>query len=72
MFIIIGEITICLFVVLVFGLIMGWNLAINKKEKEFLIVSDKYLQAERELKEVKKELLDCKNSIISEHTKIGK
>ncbi len=63
MWIIITEILICLIIALIFGLIVGWKLAKNSKLKEYEILSEKYLQAEKEIKELKGELIKCKTLI---------
>ena len=67
MWIIIGEISVCLIITLTFGFIMGWYLANSRKEREYEVVSSKFLEAEKEITHLKKELVDCRNALLNEH-----
>ena len=67
MWIVIGEISICLVITLIFGLIMGWYLAVIRKNKELDSITTKYLEGKQQINSLKKEIKDCRYALLSKN-----
>ena len=65
MWIVMSEISICLMITLIFGLFMGWFLAVARKNKELDTLSGKYLEARLSINSLEKELADCRYALLS-------
>lgn len=65
MWIIIGQISICLIIALIFGLTIGWYLAVIKKNKELDSVTNKYLGIRQQVNSLQKELNDCRYALLA-------